>query len=399
MINDNFRTKIIKNLFISLLLIYVSKRKKIVSFLYGRKLKNIKGTVIIRLDAIGDFILSMDAIEKIAENHQDSKITLICSDSCYELAQRINCIDKIILMDFEKYKTNRRYRKDIDNILKAEIYENLYNIQYTRNAWLEVLICKIKSRRRYAFNGENFLTEKWKKITNRNYNFLIECNQDIFELEKNIFYVNQILHKNYSAQIYCLTSNYVEKNTDKYYIVFPGGSYQEKMWETKKFSKLLNWIATKEDIKCIICGTENEQNIINEICCDLDGRYEISIGLSFDVLIGKIASSKYVIGNDSMGIHLALAVGIPAIVLAGGWNGKRFLEYKREMSPCGVFPTIIESKMECFGCENANRGLNAKACGVQRGFGTNKYSCISSISVEMVIKAMKRGGFVKDNDY
>lgn len=358
-------------------------------------LKEGNAAVYFRNDGLGDFILNLESLSKLVECNKDKKNILICSELCRGLAEFIGIWDEIYTIDKEKYKYSIVYRHKLNRKLKMIRASVLYNMQYTRTFLNELIIVSINAKEKYAFDGENFLTSDMRILSNCQYRMLVTEENNIFELKKGILFVNEIMGTNYKARIFDMKSKLTEKNIEMhedYFVVFPGGSYGEKLWETRKFKKLIDFIYKRVNIKCYLCGSENEKRLADEIINEKNRLYLQNFIGKTDIvqLIQIINNSKFVIGNDSMGIHLAASLKIPSLVIAGGWHKERFVGYFiDEIDDCSNYPVVVRNEMSCYGCELEGRGILPKKCGIKRGtFSNKKYDCIRNIKVEMVIGAL-----------
>ena len=58
-----------------------------------------KNILVIRTDAIGDFILTSPVLRELRKNYPDSHITLVCNPLVYDLAEKCPYIDEILSCD------------------------------------------------------------------------------------------------------------------------------------------------------------------------------------------------------------------------------------------------------------------------------------------------------------
>jgi len=92
-----------------------------------------------------------------------------------------------------------------------------------------------------------------------------------------------------------------------------------------------------------------------------------------------IRGAQALIGNETSGIHIAAAVGVPAVGILGGGHFGRFLPYPNSIE--SPKPEAVFHAMECYGC-NWN-------CSQPHVRG-EAVPCIRSVDVQDVMAALGR---------
>jgi heptosyltransferase-2 len=127
--------------------------------------------------------------------------------------------------------------------------------------------------------------------------------------------------------------------------LFPGARYgPAKRWEPSHFGLLADTMVDRLHQEIVLLGTKQDSIACEAVratmrneCVDLCGR------LDFSGLIGLLACSFAAVSNDSGGMHLAAALGVPTVGLFfssdPGWTGPRTANaraiYNRaDCSPC-----------------------------------------------------------------
>ena len=86
-----------------------------------------KKLLLIRTDAIGDYILFRNFIEILAqsEKYKDYKIDILCHKSWYELSIKLDkkYINNFFTFDTEKYRVDNWYKLSLENTMEDYVIE------------------------------------------------------------------------------------------------------------------------------------------------------------------------------------------------------------------------------------------------------------------------------------
>ena len=103
-----------------------------------------------------------------------------------------------------------------------------------------------------------------------------------------------------------------------------------------------------------------------------------------------IRHAKFVISNDTSGIHFAAATNTPSVCILGEYNYGRFLPYAYDKKQdaayeAGVAPmAVVSANMPCRRCAVGKMTAECNACMASTG----RYFCVEKITVEEVCRAI-----------
>jgi heptosyltransferase-2 len=154
-----------------------------------------------------------------------------------------------------------------------------------------------------------------------------------------------------------------------YVCLFPGARYgPAKRWEPRRFALLGDAAVDKLHLTVVLLGGPGDaaacgtvQDAINAESLNLCGK------LDFSSLVGTLRLCHATVSNDSGGMHLAAALGVPVV-------GLFFSTDPRWTGPVSPRSVILYNRMECSPCF-------ARKC--ERG-----NLCTQSIAVEEVMDAL-----------
>ena len=122
-------------------------------------------------------------------------------------------------------------------------------------------------------------------------------------------------------------------NNFKYFVIFPGGNWQPKIWNIKNYNSLLVKILSKNNnIKFILVGSNSEEKVyFNEITKNINTNNIINLfGASLTQTAAYMKKSELFIGNDSGLSHMASATKLKSIVLFGPTNDKIYGPFMKD---------------------------------------------------------------------
>lgn len=313
---------------------------------------------VIKVDAIGDFFVWLDAAGHLREIFPSKRIILVCNSTWADVAMKLPFWDDVFKIDQHRFLRRPLYRwRTIRKLSHLECGVTL-QASYSR----DYLYCDSIARACHSLmtvghhgNLSN-ITLANKLRSDLWYSDLLEPIPDRqSELERNNFLINALSTLKIQPNIPTIRRiasrppDLEEKQP--YFIVFPGAGKPYRRWPSKNFAFVINALARHTGWRAVLCGGEADRDVCSDIhsrvltpCLDRSGK----TGL-ID-LIEYIRAAKLVISNETSAIHIATATGTPAVCILGGGHFGRFLPYPANVADDKQVPVSVFSKMECFGC-------------------------------------------------
>jgi ADP-heptose:LPS heptosyltransferase len=348
---------------------------------------NEKTLLIIKIDAIGDYILFRNFLKIVRESpiYKDYRITLLGNGVNKSIAETL---DKDFVDDFI-WINKRNIFKNPFKILKlikliSTKFETTVHAAYSREFIGDLLVRASYSKNRVGFVGDyNNITVKEKNITDKWYTELINTEPGInFEFYKNRSFFSQILKIDLSIRKPYININDTKlaqpiNLPDNFIVFFPGSLVSSKQWPAQNFKELGDHLIERYNLDIVVCGSKSDDETA-KVIKNTNKRIINQTGkTSLVELIYVISKAKLIISNDTSGAHIAAALGIPLIVLSRYNHYLRFIPYPREISEkiiC-LFPNIFKNLSEKELVEKFKNGSNED---------------ISLISVEQVKEAVTK---------
>ena len=351
------------------------------------KIQN-KTLLLIRLDAIGDYVLFRNFIEILKKEYKDYKITLVGNVAWKQLAEELDkdYIDKFIWVDRKKFEKNPLYRfKKLKEITKQG-YEIVINPTYSRSFYGDDAIVNIvNAKEKIGSIGDLSNIKKWQKnISDKYYTKLLPAKNEImFE-----FYRNKEFFENFLDKKIDIKKPFIKLKPKKsdfelpqnYAILFIGASAKFRKWNVRNFAKVGEFLKKNYGYNIVLCGAPSDLKDAKEFQKYAKYDYINLVGkTSLIDLLYIIANGNVIISNETSAPHFAVALEMKNIfVISNGNHFGRFTPYPKEIT-FNYYP-IYHPKIE--------KDLNDyKKLSNSYGYGSRLN--INDISVEVVIKKIK----------
>ena len=350
--------------------------------------KNTKSVLIIRLDAIGDFILWLDSAQHFRKIYPNKKIVLLGNQAWTDLAKKLPYWDDVWPLDRFKFYRNPLYRFHLLRKVRKTSFDVVIQTTYSREFLYGEAIVRISgAREKIGSIGDcSNIRAIEKKISDRFYTQLIPANPKPFmELKRNAEFMCGLgISMKAGLPDLSLAIKGVDNpldNVNGYYILFPGAGWSGRQWPITRFAALSDKIYRRCGLAAVFCGSPDEQGLAESLISQIDvPSIHMTGTTNLDELAVIIKGASFLVGNETSAIHFAAAVSTPSCCILGGGHYGRFMPYDIDSKTEKPLPVPIIHKMDCFGCNWRCRYF------VEDG---KPVPCIEKISVEEVFAALQ----------
>lgn len=345
--------------------------------------------VIVRVDAIGDFVIWLASAHALVAYHRPRRIVLIANQLFADLARASGIFDEVIPLDVRAFKKNRSYRFSTLRQVRRLGAKIAVHPCYSRSFWTgDALIRATDAADRIGQYGDLNNIQPWqKRLSDRWYTQLTPAvAASHHELQRNANFLLAL-----GAADGSLACARLEPSGDlpaalsssrPYFVIVPGAGSTRRMWPTARFSDLARRVAIERDLRLVICGSASERDLAAEISAQvaLEDTLVLTGRTSLPELVEVIRGATLTVANDSAAIHIAVAVGSPSLCLLGGGHFARFLPYPERVENVTAVnrPACVHAAMSCFNC-------NWQCTQPHAPLGP--YPCIEAISFEAATSA------------
>ena len=323
-----------------------------------------KTLVLIRTDAIGDFVLwsaMFGELENLFPKMQYEWI-LIGNSAFLELAQSSNQFDRILPLQVSQFQKNLLYRIKMLSELTRLRADVVFQPTYSRSLRIgDTLARAIRCSTKIAPEGDLCNSSRFESwLGRKTYSELVPTAvEPKMELLRNAEVLSHLAGKKISAKKPHLTFEEFTHPQPPYFVVFPGASWIKKEWGFSKFAALAKRIQGETGWTCVLAGSESEGTRFRPLLSEFrDVQYLDFFGkTSLPELARLISNAKLLVSNDTAAAHIGNNCNTPTVCILGGGHFKRFFPWLYETN-AGImsqgFPVYHE--MPCFNCTTRSDG-------------------------------------------
>jgi len=318
-----------------------------------------------RSDGIGDFIMSLPAVNAVRRCYRNARIVLFTCSWQEELAKMSGLFDEIIIWDRSKnyYLTNptafRYYSyRMLEHIPALRSLRCDLAIDFKddcRNRFL-MWVCGIRSRVGIVKKGKNVLL-----TSSVIYHDGMHKSEVYMKLAESLIAAEKIppYTLGFSSTTEHVVDNFLKGEeiikTDNIIIIHPVARWESKTWPKAKYAQLSDRLLFLSGVKIVFVGAREDVPAITEIKRMMHNRPSIAAGeLTFVQASALTQRASLFIGNDAAPMHMAGILDIPTVALFGSTDPVI-------SRPLGRDSTVIRKiKVRCRGCfkKNAGRCIN-----------------------------------------
>jgi ADP-heptose:LPS heptosyltransferase len=314
--------------------------------------------LVIRMDAIGDFVIWLSAgaeqIAEMARRHGHS--VLLAKRDWADFAKSLNLFDEVWPVDTERLKRSPCYRFLLLARIRRAGFSLVIQTRAAREFLLEDSVIRVSGAESITGNLGNTrnIGPRLKHFADRWYTKLIEVPpESAHEMERSKAFCRALTGKEPRPVSVNFDPAIVRRlGVDQdYFLVAPGAGWPGRCWPAERFGEIAARLHRETGLLCVVVGSPEDRSLADIIvaapgskCLDLTGKATL---LETGALLKH---ARLAIVNESGIAHFAPFVGTKAIVLLGGGHFGWFMPYGTNM-PETVRPRAIYRLMECYGCD------------------------------------------------
>jgi ADP-heptose:LPS heptosyltransferase len=343
--------------------------------------------LVVRLDAIGDFVLWSGAARALREwLGPETHVTLAANAAWADLARDANIADEVWPMRRGPLEMNRRYRADMHARVRAGGFSLTINPRYTREMLFgDSVVRWSRAAERIGMVGESvLLPARERRWADGWYTTLYPTTREsMHEAERHLDFLRALGLSLDRLPPPCFSVPKLPPDSElarlgPYFVVFVGASLAEHRWPASRFAEVARAIEQRTGWRPMLLGDLSDIALTATVAAQLPRAANLTGVTTVPVLASLIQGSRLVLTNDTAAVHLAAATGVHAVCIAGGWHWDRFVPYPESLGAIAgrVHAVSMIDEMPCFRCNGY--------CTLPHSAGQPR-PCLDRVSVERVM--------------
>ncbi|NJO49829.1 MAG: lipopolysaccharide heptosyltransferase II [Leptolyngbyaceae cyanobacterium RM2_2_4] len=291
---------------------------------------NAKNILCVRLDTIGDVIMTTPAIRALKASQPQRRITLLTSSAGSVVAPLIPELDDLIVYDSPWLKataprgdSSPEYEM-IERLRQANFDAAIIFTVYSQNPLPSAFLCYmagIPLRLAHCHENPYQLLTDWIKDpepdqftrheVRRQLDLVASVGSEIADQQMSLK-VPETARIRVLQQLQELGINLEHP----WIVIHPGAIALSRRYPPERFANVADQLVQQYGIPVIFTGTTPEQELVTSICQDMNAASHSLVGcLSLGELTALLDLAPLLISNNTGPVHIAAAVGTPVVDL------------------------------------------------------------------------------------
>jgi heptosyltransferase-2 len=365
----------------------------------------VKRIVVIRLDRIGDVIMTAPLLRELRRLMPDGWITLVATPAVQNLMELCPYVDELVPFNCDVVGSLKHLRRQIRTLILAvkRLWRRRFDLAIVPRWDADIYhaaFVAYSSGATWRLAYSEHVNES-KSELNRGYDQLfthvLEGNTLKHEVEHSLEIVRYLggavederLEVWLSQEDQAMAENLLqshEVSPDDLLVAFcPGAGASQRMWPLGNFVELGTWLKEKYSASFLIVGGGGEEYLGRELERQLSGTIINSVGrTTLREVCALLGHCQLYIGNDTGAMHLASAAGVSVIEIScHPLNGSRLHSSSpSRFRPWGVDFTVLQPEKAIEPCSDGCTAAQAH--------------CIQTVTVADVKDAVEKHLFRRE---
>ncbi len=317
----------------------------------------VKNILCIRLDTIGDVLMTTPAIRALKESSPKRQITLLTSSAGAATASLVPEIDSVIVYDAPWLKATAPRRNSspeydmADKLRSLQFDAAVIFTVYSQNPLPSAFLCylaDIPLRLAHCHENPYQLLTHWVKDPEPENYVRHEVRRQLDLVATVGCKINdERMSLQTSQEALTLVQNILQKlgikQEQPWVVIHPGATAASRRYPPESFASVARNLILDKGIQVIFTGTEPEQSLVAEIQAAMGiASYSLVGSLNLGELAALIAIAPVLIANNTGPVHIAAAVGTPVVDLYALTNPQH--------TPWGVPHRVLFHDVPCKYC-------------------------------------------------
>ena len=341
--------------------------------------------LLVRPDAIGDFVLWLDAARGLRRKFPAEKYewTLVANGLWASFAEGTGLFDRVVALDRRAFMRDLGYRFRMLLLVRGLPCGILLHPVFSREFLVGDVFARVcVAEEKVAFDGDLAnISPRQKVIGNRWYTRLVGVERGGgMELSRNADFVRALGVEGFRSSLPVLDVPAGDPLVEgDYCVFFPGASLAGKRWSLDNFRELGRRIHERTAWRVVVAGGPGEGVLAEGILRDAKfPALNFAGKTDLHQLGALLGGARCFVGNDTGAAHMAAATGVPTVCIVGGGHFGRFFPYEVARKDGRRLPEAVFERMDCFDCNW--RCVHGEYV---RG---EAFPCVARVSVDVVFE-------------
>lgn len=327
--------------------------------LIDRSWKKARRVLCIRLDSLGDVLMTTPAMRALKEAHPGRTISLLTSTAGAKAAELIPEVDEVIIYDAPWMKaTALRTDSSLEYQMATRLRKGCFDAAviftvFSQNplpAALLAYLADIPLRLAHCRENPYQLLTHWVPETDPGPGDVMR-----HEVRRHLDLVNTVgcntLNETLSLCVPELADRKIRKRlrslgldlASPWVAVHPGASAPSRRYMPEGFAVVAHELIVKHGIQVVFTGSAKESSLVQEIQAQIGApSFSLAGRLSLAELAALLEQASLLISNNSGPVHVAAAVGTPVVDIYALTNPQH--------TPWGVAYRLLFHDVPCKNC-------------------------------------------------
>jgi lipopolysaccharide heptosyltransferase II len=327
--------------------------------------KNVRKILVIRLDQIGDVIMTTPVFASLKNSFPNAEVHVLCRELSVPVIENNKSVDKIWLAN-PPWHSKKDVKRDWYNVVKklrSESFDLVVELHADpRNIFLAWRVGGYRVG--YGVRGFGFLLNK-VVVYDSHVKQVVERNLDVIRS----FSLRIVNNLELSVRRTEAVNFFMEKSKIKNFIlIHPVSGRYEKNWTVEGWRSLI--ISCVDDV--VVTGSDSDRELIDRMIVGIKMKVVNAAGLfKLNETFDLISRAEKVISVDTFVVHVCAALKKPLVAIYGPTDPKLWGPYSLDCK-------IVRANCVCgdtgFGCRFSNPS-----------------KCMSELDPNVVVKVMNNG--------
>jgi len=311
--------------------------------LVGMRLKNwgslsqVKRVLVVRLDEIGDVVMTIPFLRELRHNLIESWITLIVKSQLYNLVELCPYVNEVVIYDGEvngRFVLLRRHGRAL-LLAWRHLWRHRFELaivpRWDTDYYHASFVAYLSGATWRVGYSEN--VNPHKKQLNKGYDrlftHLLYENSPKHEVEHNLEIIRFLGGKveNDKLELWIeeddkefarqFLKRHRVKSDDLLISIAPGAGAPKRQWPVERFIELGSWLKKTYKARLLVTGGEGEEILGERMKEALGDTIINAVGrTTLRQTVALLKFSRLFVGNDAGPMHMAAAVSIPIVMIS-----------------------------------------------------------------------------------